>query len=357
MSAGSAMIDCHTHLKAHDAEAGTRLLNHAAAAGVEAIAIAVVSELAGRSGNPAALVAKARHPKQIFLFAGLDYSALTQEVDHRLTLSLGRQVERLRALGSDGVKMLTGKPNVRRAGGIALDSPVYEGCFARLEALGMPLLWHVNDPEEFWDPERAPEWATAPGWIYDERFPTKESLYEECGRVLERHPNLRVIFAHFYFLSADLKRAGELLDRFPHVCFDLAPGIEMFHNFSADVEGAREFFVRYQDRILFGTDLVEDSPASRIEVVRRCLETADVFHVPTDEPLFWPDHRTTLRGLALPADALAKIYGGNFRRLIGAEPRPLDREAVRKELERLAAISDDRGVSPNVAREMAQAFS
>jgi len=351
------IIDCHTHLTKYDPEAGTRLLARAAQEGIDAIALLALGEMKWPNENPSALLAKARHPDRIFLFAALDYTALAEEVEHRHTLPFGQQVERLAALGCDGLKMLNGKPDLRRTSGLALDSPVYEACFSRLAEKGIPLLWHVNDPEEFWDPSQAPEWAKAPGWIYDERFPSKESLYGECHRMLERHPTLKVIFAHFHFLSADLPRAAALLDRFPNVNFDLAPGIEMFHNFSANPEAAREFFIKYQDRIFFGTDLVEDSPLSRIEVVRRCLESDESFHVPTDEALFWPDHRTTLRGLALPEDLLKKIYGGNFRRLAGEKPRPLDRNAARAELLRLAAITDQLGKPQNPARLAAEALA
>ncbi|NIM05297.1 MAG: amidohydrolase family protein [Armatimonadetes bacterium] len=352
------ILDCHTHLlKKHDAQAGTRLLARAAEGGIETIALLSLGEMKWENENPAALVAKAAHPDRIFLFAALDYSALNTEVEHTHTLPFGEQARRLMEMGCDGMKMINGKPDARRASGIALDSPIYDGFFQRLEEDGIPLLWHVVDPEEFWDAYKAPEWAKAPGWIYDENFPTKESIYGECHRVLERHPNLKVIFAHFHFLSADLPRAGALLERFPSVSLDLAPGIEMFHNFSANPEAAREFFIHHQDRIIFGTDLVEDSPLSRIEVVRRCLETDDTFHVPKDEPLFWPDHRTTLRGLQLPEDALKKVYGENFRRLVGEKPRPLDGEKVRAELERLAAIAVQLGTSPDRAREALQVLA
>ena len=348
MSAPSyPLLDCHTHLGRQDPQAGTRLLARAAQAGIRQCAVMVVDGLTWPNRNPAGLLAKRAHPDRIFLFAALDYAALAHDLPSQLTLTLGRQVQRLWALGADGLKLLTGKPNVRQASGIALDSPVYEPAFAALEELGVPLLWHVNDPEEFWDPDQAPEWAKAPGWIYDARFPTNESLYQECERVLARHPRLRVIFAHFYFLSADLPRAAALFDRYPGVHLDLAPGIEMFHNFSARLAEAREFFHHYRDRILFGTDLVEDSPLSRVEVIRRSLETADTFHVPTDEPLFWPDQRTTLHGLALPPEVLAPIYAGNFQRLVGAQPRPLDLDLLQAELDRIAAVDVALGRSPD----------
>lgn len=347
------IVDCHAHFGGPDLDAIDAMLERAAAGGIGQINIPVSSFPRRVNGNPEALYAKARHPHQVYLFAALDYSAIAAEVDHRWTLSLAQQVDRLAAMGCDGIKMLNGKPNYRKASGLALDCVVYDDYFARLEQRGFPLLWHVNDPEEFWDPERAPAWAKQPGWLYDATFPTHESLYQECERVLEKHPTLKIIFAHFYFLSDDLPRAAALLDRYPNVHFDLAPGIEMFHNFSKRPAAAREFFLKYQDRIIFGTDFGPDRILSRIWVVRNFLETDEEFHVPTDEPHFWPDHRTTIRGIALPEGALRKIYADNFRRLVAPAPSPLNRELVMEELNRLAVLQDALGAPHNSARRVA----
>ncbi len=347
------IVDCHTHFGGEDLNAIDAMLDQEAAAGIGQMAV-MISSFPGRvNANPEGLYAKARHPEKIYLFAGLDYSAIAKDVDHRWTYSLARQIDRLAAMGCDGIKMLNGKPNYRQSSGLALDCVVYDDYFARLEERGFPVLWHVNDPEEFWNPEQAPEWAKGPGWLYDERSPSKESIYQECERVLEKHPKLNVIFAHFYFLSDDLPRAAALLDRYPRVSFDLAPGIEMLHNFTKRPEEARDFFLRYQDRIVFGTDFGPGGRDSRLWVVRNFLETDEQFHVPTDERLFWPDHRTMIRGLALPEEVLRKIYAENFRRQVSPAPQPLDRELVLAELNRLTVLLDALGARPNAARRVA----
>ncbi len=351
------IIDCHTHFGGDDLHAIDGMLEQEAAGGVAQIAI-LVSSFPGRANaNPQGLYAKARHPDKVYLFAGLDYSAVAADVDHRWTYSLAQQVDRLAAMGCDGIKMLNGKPDYRKQSGLALDSVIYDHYFARLEERGFPVLWHVNDPEEFWNPDLAPEWARAPGWLYDQTFPSNESLYQECERVLEKHPKLKIIFAHFYFLSDDLPRAAALLDRYPNVHFDLAPGIEMLHNFSKRPEAAREFFLRYQDRIVFGTDFAPRFLLSRIWVVRNFLETDEEFHVPTDDRLFWPDHRTMIRGIALPQETLWKIYAENYRRLVSPAPRPLNRGLVLEELGRLTLIFDALGARPNHARQAALLLS
>ncbi|MCK7495462.1 MAG: amidohydrolase family protein [Comamonadaceae bacterium] len=123
------------------------------------------------------------------------------------------------------------------------------------DASGLPILWHVNDPEEFWDAEKIPSWAKSRGWFYGSDTINNEVQYTQVLNVLERHPNLKIIFAHFFFMSAQLPRLADLLDRYPRICIDLTPGIEMYVNLSKQPEKTRAFFEKYQDRILYGTDI------------------------------------------------------------------------------------------------------
>ena len=348
------IIDCHAHFGGEDLEAIDGMMEKELAAGVKQVALVMTSVPSRPNANAQAIYAKRRYPDRIFLFAGPDYAHVSQDVDHRLTYSFPQQVDRLIALGADGIKLINGKPNCRKDSGIALNSAVYDKFFARVQERGLPLLWHVNDPEEFWNPAAAPEWAKGPGWLYDDSFPTNESLYRECEAVLEEYPNLTVVFAHFYFLSDFLDRAAALLDRYPNVHLDLAPGIEMLHNFTKRPEAARDFFLKYQDRIVYGVDFSPRFSLSRIWVVRNFLETDETFHVPTDDNLFWPDHRTMIRGIALPEEALQKIYAGNYRRIVSPNPKPLNLPLVMEELNRLTALHDAMGVKPNLPRRVAE---
>ena len=230
--------------------------------------------------NPGAFMAKATHPDRFYVFAALDHTARMS--GGRLAgLPLAKQVDRLIALGADGIKMIETKPTERKVLDVPVDGKYFDGFFARAEATGFPLLWHVNDPEEFWDPAKVPEWARKAGWFYNRSYVKKETLYAEVEHVLCRHPKLKVIFAHFYFLSADLRRAAVFLDAHPNVHLDLAPGWELFYNMSRDPAATRAFFVTYADRILYGTDIANtQSPASARRLagdVLRWLATRDVF--------------------------------------------------------------------------------
>lgn len=322
--------------------------------------------------NPELIVFKDRYPAITYLSGALDYGQVINgdwdALDPRaMSANLGRQIEALHAIGFDGLKLIEGKPTVRKAIPIPLDAPHYEGMWAALEALGMPVLWHVADPEEFWDEELVSEHAKERGWFYgDGSFPTKEALYAEVDNVLARHPNLKVIFAHFYFLSADLDRAGRFFDAHPNVCFDLTPGNEMIFNFTRNYDAARQFFVDYQDCIIYGTDIATwglnrpDGMARALGTawsVRMYLETEGMI-APPEALAHWrvPDLEG-FRGFALPDDVLAKIYKHNFERLYGVAPAPLKYERARAEIERMATLIDETTIEKDGSNPARQALA
>jgi predicted TIM-barrel fold metal-dependent hydrolase len=242
---------------------------------------------------------------------------------------------------------------------VPVTDPYFADYWARVEELGTPIVWHVNDPEEFWDPAKLPGWAKERNWGYGPDDVQKEQLYAEVDEVLTRHPRLNVIFAHFYFLSADLDRARRFLDAHPTVCFDLAPGIEMLYNLSRDVDASRAFFVQYADRIVFGTDLASrhtvEEGRVRAGIVFRWLEGEDTFRVPeAADFLLGPPEDGIIRGMALGEDVLRKIYRGNFQRLAGSEPRALNVGRAVEACERLAATAEALSGSPAEETEAAK---
>lgn len=325
------IIDCHNHLR--NAADLDRLAEVARRIPLDAATVLPIPGTRHDNGLPIALWAKRRHPDFVYAFGAWDHGAA--EVLAGDPKALGDQVAEQAALGVDGWKIIESKPDRRRALGEALDGAYYEAGFAALETLDVPVLWHVADPDTFWNPESTPAWALANNWGYGPDFPSWASLHEEVGNVLARHPRLRVVFAHFLFLSADLDRAEAFLAAHPRAGFDLAPGIEYLYNLSKDRERAREFFIRRADRIHFGTDagLVAGATApmleARIRLVLRFLATAETFRVPPEADfVLGPPEDGIVHGLDLPAPALARILGENHRERVGARPKPLVRSAA-----------------------------
>lgn len=340
------MIDSHTHLWEPEDVEGLNAIREAI--GADRMGIASVASYRRVNYNPMLYVAKARYPDRFYTFPGLDHCA-NMSSGAISTPSLAEQLDRMIEIGADGLKLIETKPSHRKeVVDVPIDSEYYEPVFARVEEAGLPVLWHVADPEEFWDSERLPIWAKEAGWGYDDgTFVSKEQLYSEVENVLTRHPELKVTFAHFYFLSADLPRAAAFLDRFPNTYFDLAPGVEMLYNTSRDPASSREFFIKYSDRIIFGTDCCGDQPineaCARAGMVKRWLESDDEFRVDkAADALLGPSGEEVMRGMCLPGDVLAQIYARNFTRLVGSKPKPQNNALALDECKRIAPEVEQR---------------
>ena len=123
--------------------------------------------------NPALIHLKALYPDKAYLSGGLDFVQVMADQEHMSDI-LADQVRTLKAIGFDGLKLIEGKPTARRRMNVPLDAPKYEGMWSALEALETPAVYHVADPEEFWDADRLPERARSRGQFYgDGTYPTK----------------------------------------------------------------------------------------------------------------------------------------------------------------------------------------
>lgn len=370
-----SIIDCHIHYP-HPSQM-RNLINTCDQLHIDRFNIVCTPDPMRLSLVPDALHLKSRYPERVFVFGGLDISAYFRAPD-RVGELLAGFVEMLAAAGCDGVKMIEGKPTMRKTLPVPpFDSEVMAPYWAKMAEIQMPLLFHVNDPEEFWDAGRVPGWAMQRGWFYgDGTYINNEAQYTEIFNVLARNPTLKVILAHFFFLSAQLPRLADLLDRYPNVCVDLTPGIEMYHNFTRRLDEARDFFLKYQDRILFGTDIGARALLSvpqvdiqfsesreRVTVVRNFLENPGEFSLPPGGGFLFDEHEVWFHGLGLPEGVLEKIYRTNFERLVSPSPRPLNPALIIEmcnQLETMIGIqgSAQPGVpgDPSIARQIRSYF-
>lgn len=355
------IIDGHIHYPHYDyADA---LMSILAGAGIDKLAVVCTPHDKRLSLVPDALHLKGLYPDQVYVFGGLDISPLFMAPDIAGE-AFANYVDVLSEMGVDGIKMIEGKAEMRKRLPIPdFDDSVYAPYWAKLAEHQIPLIFHVNDPEEFWDAENIPQWAREMGWYYgDGSYIDNEAQYRQVLNVLDRHPDLKVTFAHFFFLSAQLERLGEYLNRYPNMHIDLTPGIEMYFNFAADPQKTRDFFLQYQDRIVYGTDigaraLLADTGAgieaeeslARIEVVRGFLEYEGPFQL-THEGFLFGGPEASFFGIKLPDDVLDKIYFRNFERLAGTTPKPLNHQAIVEECQRLEMmINAMAAVSPGMS--------
>lgn len=257
------------------------------------------------------LYMKARLPIKTYAYFGFN----THSDDPEQYLLAAREAL---AMGFDGFKSLEMMPHIRKSLGFGLDDARYDRFFDFWEASGRPAVLHVGNPRVNWS-DKVSEYARTHGRAYDETYPTLDSLYDEMDRRLNKNPGLKIIFAHFYFMYDRIERLEKLLTDFPGVYLDLTPGGEMFPAFSENIPLWREFFLRFQKRILLGSDhYAREMGRTRYHLVREALEGNEPFLMYKTEPVL-PLH--------LPEEALENIYRRNVLDLCG-EPRKLDRERV-----------------------------
>lgn len=342
------VTDVHWHLESQTADiTPERLVAAMDAAGVRRIA-----DLGGlpKEFKQAATTFAARYPDRFVLFVKPDFAAAVSD-PRGLEAGVAEQVrwiEEAARLGAQGIKISKslGMGQVDLTGRlVAIDDPRLDPIWSKAADLGMPVLIHTADPEAFFHPadgrnERLEEMLASPAWVRHGKPPSREELFAQRARLLARHPRTNFIGAHLGMQEDNLAQAAAELDRFPNYYVDTAAVV---HALGRQPFTARRFFIRYQDRILFGTDggygLVADGPAWTPERLFRSyfefLETSNEY---TEYPLWgtYNQGRWRIYGLDLPDEVLAKVYAGNADRLIPS------REAVAQRL-----------VAPGSAREPA----
>lgn len=242
-------------------------------------------------------------------FAGFHYHADGLPSEQEML----RQIQLYDTLGFDGMKMLDGKPGFRKTLGSRLDDPRYDLMYDYAVKTQFPILYHINDPYEFWHYDLMPDWAKNTKsnnrfdvFYGDGTYPKKLEIDEETFGFLRKHPNLNLCIPHFFFISDQHGLCCEMLDRYPNLYFDVTPGWEMFENFGKDVELWRDFFKKYSHKILFGTDTYSDHWQETVACLRRALETDESF-VAFEENCV---------GLNLPDEVLDDLYYKNYYKFV-----------------------------------------
>lgn len=334
-------FDSHIHYAVTlDDAAFDRILEQS---GTEVCALQCIHQRGIYSTVPDTLRYKAGKPRgTVYVQGSLERTAyIAFEHDERgMGKSLVRQANALLKAGCDGIKLLEGKPDIRRAFPIPdFDAPAWEPFWELAESREIAVTMHVNDPEDFWDEAKINPYARSEGWFYGPETVNNEEQYRQMGEVLRRHPGLKLQLAHFYFFSAQLPRMAELMRTYSNVRIDLTPGIELYINLARNISGARAFFEEFSTRILYGTDMgsratiaepprpvdVQESLA-RVQVITEFLERTGRYTLVPDGKYLFNIEPEPMEGLGLAEDMLRKIYYENAMNFFGAVPREVDLE-------------------------------
>ncbi len=145
-------------------------------------------------------------------------------------------------------------------------------------------------------------------------YPSYEDQINARDRFLERHSDMRFVAAHLASLEWDSDELAKRFDRFPNMAADMAARIcHLPFQSQKDREKVRDFFIKYQDRLIYGTDggmgQNEDANDARAGTHEKWLE--DWKYFVTDETMSVRSVNGEFQGLKLPKEVVDKIYYAN----------------------------------------------
>jgi predicted TIM-barrel fold metal-dependent hydrolase len=216
---------------------------------------------------------------------------------------------------------------------ILIDDPRFDPIFDYIESRGKTLVNHNAEPKNCWLPV---EKMTVKGdssyftnhpeyhmYLHPE-YPSYEELIAARDRMLEKHPGLNYVGCHLGSQEWDVEYLASSLDQFPNMTVDMAARISHFK--VQDRDKVRSFIIKYQDRLLYGTDIGirgEGEPGWSAERAQRILEETwlnDWEYFTTDQMFTQNDKVKQYQGLNLPKGVLEKIYHKNAERIYSITP-------------------------------------
>jgi len=212
---------------------------------------------------------------------------------------------------------------------IMIDDPKFDPVFDFIRKRQRVLIGHQGEPRNCWlaisdmtvnnDKEYFREHPQYHMFLHPE-LPSYEQQMAARDRMLDRNPNLKFMGAHMASLEWSVDKLAAFLDRYPNTVVDLAArmGQVQFQS-NHDRDKVRRFFIRYQDRLLYGTDLSQD-PGSDPKEVRRDAHATwlrDWQYLATGLTFRVPELNAPVHGLSLPDDVVRKIYSTNAERWFG----------------------------------------
>lgn len=306
-------VDVHSHQWNKTPEDVDKLI-----ADMDRIGLRVMVNLSGGSGDTLRKnieMLSGRYPGRFVTFANIDFKKID---DPDFALNAARQLEADVRNGAAGLKIyknlgmsLTDASGKR----VPTDDPRLDPIWRKAGELGIPVLIHTGEPAAFWLPvdkhnERWLELTQFPQRQRNDasKFVSFEATMAEQFNLFRRHPGTTFIAAHLAWLGNDLARLGRLLDELPNVYTELGA---VLYDLGRQPRTAREFLIRYQDRVLMGKDSWN---ADEFAVYFRVFETEDeYFDYYRKRHAFWK-----MYGLGLPDDVLEKIYYRNALKVIPA---------------------------------------
>jgi len=220
---------------------------------------------------------------------------------------------------------------------IFLDNPAFSPVADEIQKLGLTLIGHQAEPYNCWlpleqmstdnDREYFKEHPQYHMYLHPE-MPSYEDQIRARDNFVAAHPGLRFVGAHLGSLEYDVDRIAAFLDRFPNANVDMAARMSQVQYQSVrDYDKVRKFFIKYQDRLLYGTDLSlnpdeDQTDEQKAEFKRSAHETwtQDWRYLATPESQRVEMIKADVPGLALPRVVIDKVYYSNAVRAFALGP-------------------------------------
>ena len=283
---------------------------------MDTLNMGIMVNLSGRSGSDLQKSVKNiadHYPNRFVVFANINFSenvgkkGWVNEAVKQLEQDVKNGARGLKIYKSLGLRYKDVNGNR-----VKVDDPRLDPIWAKCGELGIPVLIHSADPKPFWDDfnadnERWLELKTRPRRKRGANNPAPwETIMQEQHNMFKKHPNTNFVSAHMSWLANDLGKLGELLDELPNMHVGIGAIIA---ELGRQPRFAKQFFIKYQDRILFGKDSWKPE---EFPTYFRVLESADeYFPYHKKYHAFWP-----MYGLDLPDVVLKKVYYKNALRIV-----------------------------------------
>jgi len=268
--------------------------------------------------NLKAFYIKSQMPEKIYAFSG--FSHYYDDTKNTPEFYL-KQAEFYMAAGFDGLKMIEGRPNQRFILGHGYDDPRYDLMYEYAEKNHIPIVIHASGVERSW--QKGGKYANDPLGFFD--------YYKELDHMMSKFPKLKVTFAHFNFITGHIDMAAEFLDKWENIYYDICPNQFMFLDFQKKPDEWKEFFIKYQDRIIYGTDIGSNTKDldgkeadSLVHMVRGFFEENDPF----------AELGYAFVPIPLDDDILRKFYKDNMMKFYeGKAPKKLVPSVMKEEVD------------------------
>ena len=205
---------------------------------------------------------------------------------------------------------------------VMIDDPGFDPIFDYLAKNKITLIGHNGEPRDCWLPvekmtvkgngnyySQHPEYHM---YLYPE-YPSYEDQINARDHMLEKHPDLKFIGCHLGSLEWSLEELAKRLDKFPNMAVDLSRMTNLQIHAMTDWQKTHDFFIKYQDRLIYGTDRSVNStnnPSGMKKNVHDSWVRQWTFFT-TDEKMNEPGIEAEFKGLKLPSDVIDKIYRKN----------------------------------------------